>query len=339
MSELNESRTVGRRRTRSLFIILGIVGLLVVVLGRCSDATSQLPHMAVGQTSPPVELEMAGPIQPTPVTTFPPTTTTAARPAVPARPSAGCATPSGSRASGESNVSLVSLGERRSYLRTISIGDDGAPAPLVVVLDDGSDDPDVFVDRARWGAIAQLQHLVVLAPRWIRADDDQFVVDAIADAGLTTCVDLARVYLVGFSTGAMLGSRVVCDHSGLVTAFVAVAGLRPPDGCSPDVRLPVLALQGELDEAVSPSSVVDAAKAWARQDGCQPEPRSESVGWDIEYVEFRGCENAAEVQLYVLSDMGHEWLERPDDLGDAKRWADLVSTPTVAMAFCETHAR
>ena len=136
----------------------------------------------------------------------------------------------------------------------------------------------------------------------------------------------------------MLGSRVVCGHPGLATAFVAVAGLRAPDGCASGVRLPVLALQGQLDEAVSPSSVFDAAKAWARQNGCQLEPFSATIGWALEYIEFRGCENAAEVQLYTLSDMGHEWPQRPNDLRDAKRWGDLVNTTALAMTFCETHA-
>ena len=35
--------------------------------------------------------------------------------------------------------------------------------------------------------------------------------------------------------------------------------------------------------------------------------------------------------------MGHEWPERPDDLADAKRWVDLVSTTTIALMFCESH--
>ena len=288
MSEPRETRTVERRPTRSLFIALGVVGLLAVVLGRCSEATSQLPQTAVGRTRPPVELDMATvPPQLATVTTSPPTTPTSTRPAVPARPSPGCANPTGSQAPGTSDVPIVSRGERRSYLRTIPIRNESAPAPLVVVLDDGSGDPGAFVDRARWGAIAQLQHLIVAAPRWTRADDDQFAADAIVDIGLGTCVDLARVYLAGFSTGAMLGTRVVCEHPGLVTAFVAVAGLLAPDRCSPDDRVPVLAVQGALDEAVSPSSVVDAAKAWARQDRCQPEPVSEMVGWEHRVLRVR----------------------------------------------------
>ena len=173
-------------------------------------------------------LEMAAPIRPAPVTTSPPpatTTTTTPAAALPARPSPGCAN---------------------------SIGNEPNPAPVVVVLDDGSGDPGAFVDRSRIGAIAQAQHLVVVAPVGVEPMTTSSSADAIVDAGLRTCIDLSRVYLVGFSGGAMLGSRIVCHHPGLVTAFVAVAGLLPPDGCAVDVRVPVLALQGELDEAVSP---------------------------------------------------------------------------------------
>jgi poly(3-hydroxybutyrate) depolymerase len=101
----------------------------------------------------------------------------------------------------------------------------------------------------------------------------------------------------------------------------------------------VLVVHGLLDDEVSASSVVDAAKAWARQDQCQPEPVSETLGWNIEYDVFRGCEAAADVQLYLLTDTGHEWPERVEDLTAAKRWSDLMSTTTVALTFCETYAR
>ena len=166
MSDLDETRTVGRRRKRSLFITLGGVGLVVVLLGRCSDATSQLPNVAAGPTSPPIELEMAAPTQPAPVITFPPTTTTTTRPAVPARPSVGCAHPTGSQASGVADVSLKSHGKRGSYLRTIPISYEPAPRRS---LSCSTTEPGILARssiRARWGEIAQLRHLVVVAPRW-----------------------------------------------------------------------------------------------------------------------------------------------------------------------------
>jgi len=342
MSDPPASRTGKPRPTRSLSIALAVVGLLAVVIGRSAQDTSQLPQPAAGPTRSPVQLSMATvppPPPPATVTTAPPTTPTSTRPAVPARPSPGCANPTGSQAPGTSDVPILSGGQRRSYLRTIPMSDQSTPAPLVVVLDDGSGDPRAFIDRARWDTTAQVHHLIVAAPRWTRADDDQFAADTIIDVGLGTCVDLARVYLAGFSTGAMLGTRVVCDHPGLVTAFVAVAGLLPPDRCSPDDRVPVLAIHGLLDEVVSPPSVFDAAKAWARQDRCQPDPLWETVGWNIEYYDFHRCEAAVDVQLYLLTDTGHEWPERVDDPTAAKRWTDLMSTTTIAMAFCETYAR
>ena len=91
MSGSKETRTIERGRTRSLFVGLGVVGLLAVLLGRCSEAAGQLPPMALDRTPPPVELDMA-PVPPplARVTTSPPTAPTTTRPPVPARPSPGC---------------------------------------------------------------------------------------------------------------------------------------------------------------------------------------------------------------------------------------------------------
>ena len=310
MSDPDEPHASEHHRTRSMFVVLGVLGLLTVV-------TPQL----------------------TAATTSPPTTPTSTRAVVPARPSPGCAHPRGSQGPGTSDVPVVSRGARRSYVRTIPVGLDAAPAPLIVLLDDGSGDPRTFVGRAHWSDIAQSEHLVLAAPRWTSADDDQLAVDAVIDIGRATCVDLARVYLAGFSTGATLGTRVVCEHPGFVTAFVAVAGLMPPDRCPPDVRVPVLAVQGALDETVSPARVVDAAKAWARQDRCQPEPVSAVVAWTSSSYGFERCEGAVDVQLYMLSDMGHEWPEPVDDAGQARRWADVIDTTTAAMRFLENYSR
>lgn len=335
-----ETRTVERRRTRSLFIALGVVGLLAIGLGRCSEAAGQLPQIAVHQTRQPIEVDMATvPLPIATVPSFPPTTPTSTRVAVPARPSPGCANPASPAAPGTSDVSVVSRGERRSYLRTIPIDSGPAPVPLVVVLDDGSGDPAGFLVQTRWGAIAQSRHLLVMAPRWSRADDEKFVSDAIVDMAWRTCVDLARVYLAGFSAGAVLGGRVACEHPELVAAMVAVSGLVAPERCRADVRVPVLAMQGALDEVVPTSSVDGAARAWAAQDRCQTDPSSEMVGWNVVYLEYAGCEGAVEVQLYLISDMGHEWPERVDDPRTARRWADLMSTTTIAMSFFDANAR
>ena len=340
MSDPIETRSVERRPRRSLFIALGVVVLLAVGLGRCSEATSQLPPKAVGPIRPPVELDMETvPLQLATGTSLPPTTPTSTCPRCrhahrPDAPIPRSRRPRGPRTWPSSLVENAGATcERSRSGRTphrprsssCSTMDPATPARSSIGL-----------AGARSG---KLQHLIVAAPRWTRPDDAQFAADAIVDIGLVTCVDLARVDLAGFSTGAMLGARVVCEHPGLVTAFVAVAGLLAPDRCPPDDRVPVLARQGALDETVSPSSVADAAKAWARQDRCHPEPVSETVGWNIAYYEFERCEDAVEVQVYVLSDVGHEWPERVDDLSDARRWADLMSTTTIATAFCETYAR
>jgi len=78
MSDPDEHRASEHHRTRSMFVVLGVLGLLTVV-------TPQL----------------------TAATTSPPTTPTSTRAVVPARPSPGCAHPRGSQGPGTSDVPVV----------------------------------------------------------------------------------------------------------------------------------------------------------------------------------------------------------------------------------------
>jgi hypothetical protein len=148
-----ETRSLEHRRPRSLFIALGIAAVFAVVLGRWADVTSQLPHVAIGRTQTPVELDMepaslpaatSTPLRPTtsasteldvatvslPVTTaptLPSTTSTSTPPPLPPLSSAGCAKHADFQGARPSELPLVSGGERRSYLRTTPSGNEPTP--------------------------------------------------------------------------------------------------------------------------------------------------------------------------------------------------------------------
>ena len=61
------------------------------------------------------------------------------------------------------------------------------------------------------------------------------------------------------------------------------------------------------------------------------------VGWNLGSYEFEHCAGGTAVQFDLVSDMGHEWPVRVDELGEAQRWADLMSTTTIAMEFFAAH--
>ena len=138
MSELNETRAVGRRPTPP--VVRHPWRRRPVRRGPRKSAqtpSSHLPHRALGPASPPVALEMAAPIQ--------------------ARTRHRAAAAGNNHHDGARSP----LSPTRPSARDAPIRSGAIPLrpPLVVVLDDGSGDPGAFVDRSRIGAVAQARHL------------------------------------------------------------------------------------------------------------------------------------------------------------------------------------
>jgi polyhydroxybutyrate depolymerase len=129
------------------------------------------------------------------------------------------------------------------------------------------------------------------------------------------CVDLDRVYAVGFSGGARLVSQLACGPDRTVAAVAMVGGLRAPSPCGSG-PLPVLAVHGTAD-AQNPYDghgqpywtygVPEAARRWAVHDGCSLAPAINRTGPGVTLTTYRGCRADGAVQLYTLAGRGHVW--------------------------------
>lgn len=71
------------------------------------------------------------------------------------------------------------------------------------------------------------------------ADDEAFLLQAIADLMQRYCIDPHEVYATGFSGGARMASQLGCDLSSHVAAVAAVDGLRLPVPCAGTRAVPV----------------------------------------------------------------------------------------------------
>lgn len=82
-------------------------------------------------------------------------------------------------------------------------------------------------------------------------DDVGFLKALVARIALDFSVDSNRVYVSGFSNGAMMANRIACEASDLFAA-VALAGGRVEQGfeCMPTSPLPLLQMNGGADESV-----------------------------------------------------------------------------------------
>jgi polyhydroxybutyrate depolymerase len=129
------------------------------------------------------------------------------------------------------------------------------------------------------------------------------------------CVDLDRVYAVGFSGGARLVSQLACGPDPTIVAVAMVGGLRAPSPCGAG-PVAVLAVHGTAD-AQNPYDghgqpywtygVPEAARRWAVHDGCSLAPTVNRISPGVTVTGYRGCRADSAVQLYTLTGRGHVW--------------------------------
>lgn len=157
-------------------------------------------------------------------------------------------------------------------------------------------------------------------------DDVRFmraVIDAIgADAGANT----SRVYVAGYSQGALLAHHLACAMTDRVTAFASVAAtmLEPTaNRCTSTRRVPALFIHGTADAEFPPggrtvggltSLSLDATlQFWLARNGCTGTgtpadlPDTQADGTTVTRVAFPGCPASGEVVLYQVNGGGHTW--------------------------------
>lgn len=122
-----------------------------------------------------------------------------------------------------------------------------------------------------------------------RVDDVGFLAALISRLRADFGVDPRRVYLAGFSNGAMLASRFVLERPGVAAALVAVAGYLPCDTERPTTSLPVLLIHGNRD-AVARFAPTLAHPATGRS--CEDYPARAQVDFWV-----RGLELSASAQV------------------------------------------
>jgi polyhydroxybutyrate depolymerase len=173
-------------------------------------------------------------------------------------------------------------------------------------------------------------------------DDVEFVEHAIDAAGDAMCLDMARVYVTGFSGGARMASQLACDLADRVAAVAPISGVRFPlasdaalglpdsQDCDPDRNIPILAMHGTNDatnpwDAGTPGTAWSysgeaAIDRWAEFNACQPTPRVTAMTDNIDLVEYRACHANADVKVVMINDGNHTvpsypvpWEELPND--------------------------
>jgi len=228
-------------------------------------------------------------------------------------------------------------GRSRSYrLFTPLSLDRSRPAPLVLVLAGFGNTGQDMVTATEFDRMAETGDFVVAYPEGVdktwnggycclgRAtagpDDIAFLTRVIDEVQATTKIDAGRVFVVGFSAGAIMAHKLGCDLAGRIAGVGSVAGAMVLDDCRPSRPVSVIEIHGTGDGlvpyeggrtaggATQPSPpTVDVVKRWAELDGCPSAPATTAEGL-LSTSTWTGCSSGSSVKLITIDGGGHTWF-------------------------------
>lgn len=147
---------------------------------------------------------------------------------------------------------------------------------------------------------------------------DHVIDDAVAGYGL----DARRIYMGGYSGGAMMTIRYACESPGRLAGAGLVGGqmirtlAAKCDTQAPPAMMFILGDQdtiGDYQGDATLMSAADSAAFWAQAKGCQPLPQREALpdlvddGTQVVVDRYGGCRGGEAVRLYSVLGGGHTW--------------------------------
>lgn len=166
---------------------------------------------------------------------------------------------------------MVSSGEEREYLLHVPDAYGGAdPVPLVISLHAGATWPAHQMNLTRWNRLADEEGFIVVYPAgtglpglrpvgarmWYTFDpgarlqrDVTFIAELIDTLRARYNIDPDRIYANGMSNGGGMAFVLSCTLSDPIAAvgLVAAAQALPPDWCTGERPVPVIAFHGTAD--------------------------------------------------------------------------------------------
>ena len=166
------------------------------------------------------------------------------------------------------------------------------------------------------------------------ADDLQFIESLIDFMTMRYRLDPSRIYSTGMSNGGYMSYKLACDLSSRIAGVVSVTGsmtVETEEGCNPSHPTSVAQIHGLEDSVVSyygntfSKPIEEVMDYWVAHNNCTSEPSSSDIGGSngggIHDV-YSGCDNLTNVELYLMTNMGHNWpnLNNHDLQASATVW-------------------
>jgi polyhydroxybutyrate depolymerase len=241
-------------------------------------------------------------------------------------------------------VNLAFESTARSYLLHLPATATKGPIPLVINLHMYGGSGAVQESLTGMDTVADSEGFIVTYPNGLgdptdwnagsccsaasegNRDDVGFIAAVVDDVAAHACVDLARVYVAGFSNGGMMTVRLACQMADTFAAAATVSGTAaiPLDTCQPSRPIAFLHVHGNADPLVpydggsgglaisgEPTPVFPAvAQEIATMRGEDNCPAASDVYFDqgnASCTQFSPCGSESEVIFCTISGGGHAW--------------------------------
>lgn len=230
---------------------------------------------------------------------------------------------------------IESGGQTRQYLLHVpATHKPEDPAALVLVFHGAGIGAERFVTYSRFSNVADREGFLIVYPQGLNevwnpspgSRDVQFIRDLIDHLQNRCSVDPNRIYASGHSNGGAMVDRLACELADRIAAIGTISGAYQRSGqCSPSRPVPVFAIHGTADPIVPYEGIPAWAAAWAERNGCDPEPAAIPHNVLIGEERWGNCNEGADVILYTIQDLGHDWTH------------DLINFGQTIWDFFEEH--
>lgn len=195
-------------------------------------------------------------------------------------------------------------------------------------------------------------------------DDVGFVLHLIDELGASLSIDKARIYVFGFSNGAMLAYQIAAEKPQRIAAIAAISGTfgRVNDSGEfdwyipmPNLPVPTMIVHGSEDprlpfdgiqdrkgkkNGLDMIPVLEGAKFWARSNGCAALGKHSSSGFEnVELTIWPHCNSNSEVRLYRLDGWKHTWAGASPKTGSDYNKVGRFETAEVIWNFFKRFRR
>ncbi|HWD55393.1 MAG TPA: PHB depolymerase family esterase [Acidimicrobiales bacterium] len=302
-----------------------------------------------------------------PTTTLPTTTTSLP---VPVSNSSGCSVTQPPKP-GTTTLYMNAGGDVGGYIRELPSSYTGrTPMPVVVDLHGYGVSAYDMVAVTQLGTFGNRNRFITITPQvarhipyWktgFKSKDLAFLRGVLTNVTSSLCVDQNRLFVTGYSNGAIMASVLACADAAQVAAIAPVSGVANPSGCKPSRPVPVVAFHGTSDPLVSYTgglgslayklplppgtkgtisqllgdnvpqsttgpSIPKSTAAWAKRDGCSSTSTTRVVAKNVALIAYP-CANGSSVELYRIRGGGHTW---PGSVLDSK--SNVLGATTLAI--------